>query len=231
MLLSGRAPTARERQSWFWRMRCRYFVRIKIIQNKLKDLVNRYRMFYVSMHAIPVFLKLEALELVDAATRKKLLKAHNTEEAEAVLDAPGVIWQTHARCLRHPMKAGGCPIPTNADLAAGTKRVLVLYPWLSFFPGKHANMKLIALEKSSSKGLGAQDISGSSCKDDSIQGDFKTDNGKDRKSALCHLKRGGIKLIKNSVRENPTNPIQSTACVFHVSNEAVSWPKPWTGGT
>ena len=58
---------------------------------------------------------LQALDLVDASTRKQLVQAKNAAEIGAILDGPSVVWQSHARCLRHPMKAGGCELPLNAD--------------------------------------------------------------------------------------------------------------------
>jgi len=55
-----------------------------------------------------------ALDLVDHATRKKLYQAKGIDEINAVLDT--ATWQTHARCLRHPLQPGGCKLPAKIDL-------------------------------------------------------------------------------------------------------------------
>ena len=58
----------------------------------------------------------QVMHFVDANTRKLLAKASGSEEINEILKKPTVIWQNKALCLRHPFNAGGCPLPTGADL-------------------------------------------------------------------------------------------------------------------
>lgn len=59
---------------------------------------------------------LQALDFVDARTRKDLDTATNTREIHTILNKPSTIWMNRARCLRHPLKEHGCDLPMGMDL-------------------------------------------------------------------------------------------------------------------
>jgi len=42
--------------------------------------------------------------------------AQGVEEILGVLNEPTVVWQTHARCLKHPLEVKGCRLPSHMDL-------------------------------------------------------------------------------------------------------------------
>ena len=56
------------------------------------------------------------MEFVDASTRRKVQQAESISEINELLDGESVVWQSHARCLRHPFKSGGCPISADSDI-------------------------------------------------------------------------------------------------------------------
>lgn len=65
---------------------------------------------------IPTTLFVQVLDLVDEKTRKNLEAAPDTKAINEILDRPTTKWMTHARCLRHPMNAHGCPLPMDSDI-------------------------------------------------------------------------------------------------------------------
>ena len=67
---------------------------------------------HVNMELDPV----QALDYIDAATRRRVLQATTSQEINEVLDDESVVWQSHARCLRHPLRVGGCPISIGSDI-------------------------------------------------------------------------------------------------------------------
>lgn len=58
----------------------------------------------------------KVLDFVDSTTRKSLETAADVDAINSILSGSSVRWATHARCLRHPFKEGGCRLPENADL-------------------------------------------------------------------------------------------------------------------
>ena len=68
---------------------------------------------------------LQALDLVDARTRRDLEGAVDTDEIHKILDRPTTRWMTHARCLRHPFKEHGCKLPMDSDLEPLSQQILL----------------------------------------------------------------------------------------------------------
>ena len=138
----------------------------------------------------------QALDYIDAATRRRVLQATTSQEINEVLDDESVVWQSHARCLRHPLRVGGgCPISIGSDVDSHlncqlhflfqTRVTRVQYKQHSSAGELHSVFPFPILY------LPAQDLAGVSCKDDSSMGSRRQDKGEGRKAALVYWRPWG----------------------------------------
>ena len=132
---------------------------------------------------------LKALDVLDAQTRKKIEAANGVEEINQILGSSTVQWQTHARCLRHPMAPGGCKPPSGTDIEPRP-----IYGWMYCPVQVEVNLSytgwifstVLYCTTVSANFPQTEDHCGVSCKDDSRGGNMKQNFGEGRKAALTH---------------------------------------------
>ena len=133
----------------------------------------------------------QVLEFVDANTRNLLEKTKDVAEINKILKSPNVRFQQRARCLRHPMKTGGCELPCNIDMDSKLIKIIVFnsllfifFEWLVL--ETVFDSAFLINEDLGTATVDAQESAGVTCKDDSPAGSRKEDEGASRRAALTY---------------------------------------------